>query len=78
MALHFPPARTSGRAFADGQPHAFAFGFDSTLSRTRSGFVAHAHGDLDGNGVVSTFEIRGHDVLGDPGGPAVDVQDALE
>jgi hypothetical protein len=82
MALHFPPPRASGRAFADDQPHAFAFGFDSILSRTRSGFVAHAHGDLDGNGVVSTFEVRGHDIAGDPSGPVVDpgmyVQDSLE
>jgi hypothetical protein len=82
MALHFPPPKESGRAFADGQPHAFAFGFDSTLSRTRSGFVAHAHADLDGNGVFSTFEIRGHDVAGDASGPSVDpgmfVQDELE
>jgi hypothetical protein len=44
--------------------------------------VAHAHGDLDGNGVVSTFELRGHDVEGDPGGAAVEpglyVEDKLE
>jgi hypothetical protein len=72
LALGFPPPRASGRAFADGQPHAFSFGFDSALSPARSGFLAHAHGDLDGNGVTSTFEIRGHDVEGDPGGPAVD------
>ncbi len=81
-ALGFPPPRASGRAFADGQPHAYSFGFDSTLSRVRSTFVAHAHGDLDGNGVTSTFEVRGHDVEGDPGGPAVEpglyVQDKLE
>jgi hypothetical protein len=82
LALRFPPPRTSGRAFAEGQEHAFAFGFDSTLTRTRSGFVAHAHGDLDGNGVCSTFEIRGHDVAGDTAGPVVEpgmyVQDELE
>jgi hypothetical protein len=82
LALGFPPLRPSGRAFAEGQPHSFSFGFDSALSPTRSGFVAQAHGDLDGNGVTSTFEIRGHDVEGDPGGAAVEpglyVEDKLE
>ncbi len=81
-ALGFPPPRASGRAFAEGQPHAFSFAFDSSLSPTRSGFVAHAHGDLNGNGVMSTFEIRGHDVEGEPGGAVVEpglyVEDKLE
>jgi hypothetical protein len=82
QALGFPLPRASGRAFSEGQPHAFSFAFDSTLSRTRSGFVAHAHGDLDGNGVTSTFEIRGHDIEGDPAGATVEpglyVEDRLE
>lgn len=82
LALQFPPPRGSGRAFAEGEPHAFAFAFDSALSHARSGFVAHAHGDLNGNGTVSTFEIRGHDVEGDAAGASVDpgmyVQGALE
>jgi len=82
QALGFPPPRASGRAFTEGQPHAFSFAFDSTLSPARSSFVAHAHGDLDGNGVMSTFELRGHDVEGDPGGAAVEpglyVEDKLE
>ena len=53
-ALHF-------RAAPEGVPHAFAFGFDSQGSATdRATFVAHAHADLDGDGVRSTFEIRGH------------------
>lgn len=43
------------RANAEGVPHAFAFAFDSSPGA----FVAHAHGDLDGDGVVSTFEVRG-------------------
>ncbi len=51
-ALAFQPAVT-------GAPHAFAFAFDSTLGTSRSTFVAHAHGDLDGDGVTSTFEVRG-------------------
>lgn len=53
QALHF-------RATPEGVPHAFAFGFDTTRQPGRSAFVAHAHGDLNGNGVVSTFEVRGH------------------
>ncbi len=42
-------------------PHRFAFKFDSALD-PQSGvmrFVAAAHGDLDGDGVLSTFEVRG-------------------
>jgi len=55
-------------------PHHFAFKFDSTLD-PHSGvmsFVATAHGDLDGDGVLSTFEVRGqrapgHDARVSPG-----------
>jgi hypothetical protein len=42
-------------------PHCFAFQFESALD-PQSGvmrFVATAHGDLDGDGVLSTFEVRG-------------------
>jgi len=82
LALHFPPPHGSGRAFAEGEPHAFAFSFDSVLGHGKSGFVAAAHGDLDGDGTMSTFEIRGHDVEGDPRGPSIEpgmyVQDPLE
>jgi hypothetical protein len=49
-ALAFRPA-------AEGVPHAYAFSFESTSGG--SAFVAQAHGDLDGDGVLSTFEIRG-------------------
>jgi len=55
-----------------GTPHCYAFGFDSTLSATRSLFRAVAHGDLDGDGIVSTFEMTGHYLEGDPEGPALD------
>jgi hypothetical protein len=65
VALDFRPAPA-------GAPHCFAFGFDSTLSPTRSMFRADAHGDLDGDGIVSTFEVTGHDVEGDPEGPTLD------
>lgn len=49
-------------------PHSFAFKFDSALD-PNSGvmrFVATAHGDLDGDGVLSTFEVRGERVPGQP------------
>jgi len=40
-------------------PHAFAFSFDSQCANEQSSFIATAHGDLDGDGLLSTFEIRG-------------------
>lgn len=52
--------------FGFDRPHRFAFRFDSALD-PQSGvmrFVATAHGDLDGDGVLSTFEIRGQRVPG--------------
>jgi hypothetical protein len=49
-ALAFQPS-------AEGAPHAYAFSFESTAGGTA--FVAQARGDLDGDGVLSTFEIRG-------------------
>ena len=47
-ALAFCPA-------PEGVPHAYAFEFESSSG----GFVARARGDLDGDGILSTFEIRG-------------------
>jgi hypothetical protein len=47
------------RAVPEGTPHSFAFGFDAVRSPGRSRFVAHAHGDLDGDGITSLFEVRG-------------------
>jgi type II secretory pathway pseudopilin PulG len=63
-ALDFRPA-------PEGVAHAFSFAFDSTLGPARSSFVASAHGDLDGDGVTSTFEVRGHDEI-DAGGPVLE------
>ena len=40
-------------------PHAFAFAFESLCGNDQSSFVVTAHGDLDGDGLLSTFEIRG-------------------
>ena len=48
QALDFRPA-------AEGVPHAYAYAFDSQ----GSAFAARAHGDLDGDGILSTFEVRG-------------------
>lgn len=55
-----------------GDPHCFAFGFDSALSPAKSTFRAYAHGDLDGDGIVSTFEVTGEHVSGDGRGPLLD------
>jgi type II secretory pathway pseudopilin PulG len=56
QALDFRPA-------PEGVPHAYAFAFESSSG----GFVARARGDLDGDGILSTFEIRG---VARPGEPA--------
>lgn len=47
--------RLDFRAAPEGVPHAFSFAFEGA----GSSFIAHAHGDLDGDGVQSRFEIRG-------------------
>lgn len=49
------------RAAPEGIAHRFSFGFDSTAATTWSAFDAHAHADQDGDGLTSTFEVRGHD-----------------
>ncbi|KYF68894.1 hypothetical protein BE11_42110 [Sorangium cellulosum] len=47
-------------------PHAFAFQFTSELDASKTmRFVATAHGDLDGDGALSTFEVRGERVPGE-------------
>jgi hypothetical protein len=60
------------RPAPEGDPHCYAFSFDSTLSASRSAFRGDAHGDLDGDGIVSTFEVTGHVAEGDPAGPTLD------
>jgi len=52
--------------FRFDRPHSFSFKFDSALD-PQTGvmrFVATSHGDLDGDGVLSTFEVRGQRVPG--------------
>jgi hypothetical protein len=48
--------------------HAYAFRFDSSADRVTqvARFSARAHGDLDGDGTVSTFEVRGERFPGQP------------
>ena len=41
------------------QPHAFAYSFSSQGTGQAATYTARAHGDLDCDGVLSTFEIRG-------------------
>jgi hypothetical protein len=45
--------------FSVTHAHYFSFAFESQTGPERGGFVARAHGDLDGDGERSTFEIRG-------------------
>jgi len=53
-------------------PHCFSFSFDSNLSPSLSTFRAQAHGDLDGDGIPSTFEVTGRHAEGDARGPMLD------
>jgi hypothetical protein len=43
------------RASPEGVPHAYSFAFDGN----GTSFVGRARGDLDGDGVLSTFEVTG-------------------
>jgi hypothetical protein len=54
--------------FGFTEPHAFSFKFDSELDPVTQvmRFTATAHGDLDGDGMVSTFEVRGERAPGQP------------
>jgi hypothetical protein len=49
-------------------PHSYSFAFESENAPDQARFVATAHGDLDGDGLLSTFQITGHSVAGkEPG-----------
>ena len=51
--------------FRIDHPHAFAFEFRSDVDAMHTArFTVSAHGDLDGDGVLSTFEVRGERVQG--------------
>jgi hypothetical protein len=45
--------------FAFDAPHAYSFAFESSNTESRSTFTARARGDLDGDGVTSSFAISG-------------------
>jgi hypothetical protein len=45
--------------FGFDYPHAFSFAFASTATPQGGAFRATAYGDLDGDGVRSTFEVQG-------------------
>ncbi len=47
------------RPVAEDVPHAYAFAFETSPKDAMTSFVAQARGDLDGDGVLSLFEIRG-------------------
>jgi hypothetical protein len=65
VALDFRPAPADA-------PHCFAFSFESHLGPTLSRFRAQAHGDLDGDGLPSTFEVTGQVGEGSAQGPVLD------
>ncbi len=67
-SLEFGYCPEPERGKPDCVPHAFSFKFDSELDPATQvmRFTATAHGDLDGNGIVSTFEVRGERVPGSP------------
>jgi hypothetical protein len=45
--------------FGFASAHSFSFAFDVASDPTRIWFQAHAHGDLNGDGVTSTFLVEG-------------------
>jgi hypothetical protein len=63
-AWHHPTWRLLG--FSIDTPHAYSFQFDSVNAPARSYFTVEAHGDLDGDGVVSTFRTGGSVQPGQP------------
>ncbi len=52
-------------AFEQRVPHGFSFGFESQNAPGVAVFRASAHGDLDGDGNLSTFEVAGQSVEGE-------------
>lgn len=60
-SLRFGFCTDADRAAPTCVPHAFSFKFDSELDPVTHvmRFTATAHGDLDGDGMISTFEVRG-------------------
>jgi hypothetical protein len=60
-------------------PHYYSFAFESRNGPGRAVFHARAHGDLDGDGVLSTFAISGEAREGsEPTTSALDVHREIE
>ena len=53
-------------SFAQDLPHRFTFEFVSENGAEQASFRAVAHGDLDGDGNLSTFEVSGQSLAGQP------------
>ncbi|MCL2824612.1 MAG: hypothetical protein FWD57_11525 [Polyangiaceae bacterium] len=51
--------------FRFDRPHRYAFQFDVVADNTRIWFDATAHGDLNGDGILSTFQISGERRVGE-------------
>jgi hypothetical protein len=67
------------RPVPEGHPHAFSFAFDSAEGVRTQTFQARAQADLDGDGVLSTFEIAGAaDAEGAHVAPGMYVRSELE
>jgi len=67
------------RATPDGVPHAFSFQMTATQNETTSDWIAQAHGDLDGDGQTSTFEIAATaDASGARAVPGMYVENEIE
>jgi len=65
------------RASPEGVPHAYSFAFDALPKE--AAFVARGRGDLDGDGILSTFEVRGSSRQGAPAvEPGMYVESELE
>jgi hypothetical protein len=60
-------------------PHYFSYAFESRNAPGRAVFHARAHGDLDGDGVLSTFAVGGESRDGaEPTTSALDVHREVE
>jgi hypothetical protein len=68
LSLHFGFCPTVEREKVVCVPHAFSFKLDTDRDPATGvmRFTATAHGDLDGDGIVSTFEVRGERAPGMP------------
>jgi len=51
--------------FRFDRPHRYAFRFDVVADTTRIWFDATAHGDLNGDGITSTFQVSGERRVGE-------------